>query len=121
MTAEIDRVLTNPDNLIMSDDLDSLFGSEISVDQTVVLDDMTFVCGLKTAKLLCALDKRWEFELEVPGLEFGDVIGIPSVSFKYGSYTFAEMESLEMICEDATKFLVLILNEIITREEEVNE
>ena len=121
MIAEIDRVLSNPDNLIVSDDLDSLLGSEMTVDQTVVLDEMAFVCSLKTAKLLSAQDRRWEFKLEVPGLEFGDIAGIPSVSFNHGPHTFAKLESLEMICNDGTKCLVLVLKEIITSEEDDDE
>jgi len=121
LTLEIDRVMSNPDNVIMSHDLNNLFESEIVTDQTITMDDLTFVCKIKSAKLLSAQDRRWEFKLTVPALNFSDIAGIPNITYTHGDRTFSKLESLEMICEDVSKFLILVLKEIITSEEKSNE
>ena len=96
-------------------------GVDTTNDPTITFAGMTFICSLKSAQLLNAGDKVWEFELEVPGLDFSDVAPIPEIIFSYGEHRFGFMRSLKVVYEGATKYLVLSLEEIINKEENDNE
>ena len=118
MSSEFERILENPDHVIMSDDLRSSITSLETADQELLIDGYAFVCTLKSAVLLSRQDKRWKFVLEVPGLVFKDIAALPSIVLTYDGIKFSGLEGLEFESEnlDAQR-VTLILKEIIKTEE----
>ena len=118
MSSEFHRILSNPDNVIMSDDLKDSFGSYETADQELMIDGYAFVCILKSALLLNRQDRAWKFVLEVPGLVFKDIASLPEISFSYDDVMFSNLQGLEFESEnlDAQR-VTLLLSEIIKLKE----
>ena len=120
MYEELDRVMSNPDNVIMSEGLSDVLNVASVHEQTLTLNDATYMCTMQSAKLLSMATHKWEFRLEVPGLDFADVAMVPETVFSYGERTFADVSSIEMICEHPDNFLILALREIVITEEDLS-
>lgn len=119
MISEFERVMANPDNVIMSDDLRSSVSSLKEADQELLIDGYAYVCTLKSASLLNPLDKRWKFVLEVPGLVFKDIASLPEVILTYDDMEFSELQGLEFIAENLeTQRVTLVLKQIIKLKED---
>ncbi len=118
MSSEFERILENPDHVIMSDDLRGSITSLETADQELLIDGYSFVCALKSAVLLSRQDRRWKFVLEVPGLVFKDIASLPSIILTYDDIKFSGLEGLEFESENLdTQRVTLILKEIIKTEE----
>jgi len=117
---ELDRVMSNPDNVIMSEGLSDVLNVASVHEQTLTLNDATYMCTMQSAKLLSMATHKWEFRLEVPGLDFGDIAMVPEAAFNYGGRTFADLSSIELICEHPDNFLILALREIVIAEEDLS-
>jgi hypothetical protein len=118
MEPEINRVLANPDNVIMSEELGALFPPAEEFDQFLVISDEHFVCRLKSARLTYPFTKTWEFEFEVPGLDFVDIIEAPNIVFSYKETAFTKPKKLLYTSEEGCTFLKLELSEIVIDDEE---
>ena len=121
MDDEVERVMTNPDNVIMSDGLSEVLNAATVYEQNLVLNDVTFMCNMRSAKLLSLEYREWEFELEVVGLDFTVIAAIPEVFFNYGERTFANMRAVEIIRREPDNFLILALREIVITEEDLSD
>ena len=95
---EVQRVMSNPDHVIMSDDLASVL-SDIEAGSTeyLSLDDNTLVCELQVAKRLTRT--LWEFELVVHGLTFKEFVSFERAIFQYGDMQFLLTDQFEFINE----------------------
>ena len=122
MSSEIDRVLANPEHMIMSADLENEFHADPStVSPLLNLDGASYVCTLVSATLLKPETRRWEFLLEVPGIQFEDIITLPNIQFEYGDSLFGEVEDLKIEMKNLeARYVLLSLREIIKEETEEN-
>ena len=119
--SEFNRVLSNPGNVIMSEELENSVQAPDSKDQTLLLDGEGFVCTLRSAILLQLDCKKWKFYLEVPGLDFSDVCDVKNIQFRYGKRIFSELEGLEFEKENlGMTQLTLTLKDIVNTEEKVS-
>ncbi len=122
MTNELNRVLGNPDNIIMSDALKEVVEPYEALDQELLLDGHAFVCSLRSAVLLNQHDRMWKFVLEVPGLVFKDVLTATEILFSYDKILFANLQGLEFESENIdTQRVTLTFNEIFKVEEDKRE
>ena len=116
--SEMDRILGNPEHVIMSQDLENTVRPETKKDQTLLLDGEGFVCTLRGASLLQMKTRTWQFCLEVPGLDFSDICDVKNIQFRYGKRIFSELEGLEFESENlGTTQLSLTLSDIVNTEE----
>ena len=98
---EVQRVMSNPDHVIMSDDLAlALADVEEAAGEYLSLDENTFVCELQQAKR--HTKTSWEFELVVHGLSFGDFVSFERAVFQYNDMQFLLTDQFEFISETKT-------------------
>ena len=122
MKSELDRVLTNPEHVIISDTLQELLPSESNLSQSLFLDGSEYVCTLKSATLINASTRTWKFVLEVPGIGFQDIAAFPEMGFVYGSLKFSDFQGIEFETSNLeTQCVTLVLRQIINLEEAQDE
>tara|TARA_Y100001963_G_scaffold66327_1_gene92438 strand:+ start:130 stop:474 length:345 start_codon:yes stop_codon:yes gene_type:complete len=91
---EIQRVLTNPDHVIMSEELEIALGND-SPDGYLSLDDNLLMCELLSAKRNSKTS--WELQLSVPGLTFQDFVSFEKAVFQFGDLTFLLTDEFEFV------------------------
>ena len=97
---EVHRVMSNPDNVIMSDDLVLALGDEDNSEEYLSLDENVFVCEVQRAKRNTR--SSWEFQIVVHGLTFRDFVSFETAIFQYGTMKFLLTDQLEFINETKT-------------------
>lgn len=101
MSSEFDRVLGNPDHVIMSQELqDSLPKPNESEDQILMVDGMGYVSILKSATLVNSNTPIWKFTLEVPGIRFKDLMSLKNIEFHYDSLIFKKVKEMSFETEN---------------------
>jgi len=111
--AEVERVLSNPDNLIMSEELSTMLSGDESPTQSLVLDGDSYACVLVRGELLDHVCHEWKFLLQVPTIEFDRLLDLPTIEFVYGDKKFSNVGDVAFFVEDGMSFLSLQLNQII--------
>lgn len=111
--AEVERVLSNPDNLIMSEELSTILSGDESPTQSLVLDGDALACILVRGELLDYACRAWKFLLQVPMIEFDRLLDLPSIEFMHGDKKFSNADDITFFIEDGMSFLSLQLNQII--------
>ena len=124
--SEFDRVLNNPDHVIMSDELadqitslNEKFDLDISASDTQLLeiDGRAFVASLVKAKRLDSITDTWEVFISVPGLAFDDIVDAEQFLFSYNDTQFTGAAHVEFALEGLDRFLTLTLRRILTKDE----
>jgi len=92
---EMNRVLANPDHIIMSDGLELSLG-ELDVTEYLELDSNLLICELLSVKRNLNLNS-WEFHLIVPGLTFQDFVSFDRAIFRHGDLSFLLIDKFEFI------------------------
>ena len=91
---EVDRVLKNPDHVIMSDGLEISLSSD-SFEEYLDLDNNVLVCELISAKRHSK--SSWELQLSVPGITFHDFASLDKAVFHHDNFTFLLTDNFEFI------------------------
>ena len=107
--SEIQRVLENPDHVIMSEELELSLGNE-AVAEYLELDNNLLICEVLSAKRNSKTS--WKFQLKVPGLTFQDFASFEKATFQYGDFYFLLTDNFEfvndvdrIICADAVRIV----------------
>tara|TARA_Y100000034_G_scaffold110835_1_gene143338 strand:- start:2307 stop:2654 length:348 start_codon:yes stop_codon:yes gene_type:complete len=93
---EVQRILQNPDHVIMSDGLELSMG-ETSASEYLEIDNNLLVCNLLSAKRNSKLS--WDLNISVPGLTFQDFASFEKIIFRHNDLTFLLTENFEF-CGD---------------------
>ena len=94
---EIERVLSNPDHVIMSEELELTLGASdtVSSEAYLDLDSNLLVCELLSAKRNSKTS--WEFEISVPGLTFQDFALFEKAIFQFEDLVFLLTDEFEFV------------------------
>ena len=119
MTAqsELNRIMQNPDHVIMSDDLSDSLDVLTSDTQLLEIDGRAFVAILISAKSHDTATGNWEIQVSVPGLSFDDVATAKKFSFCYNDLQLGGSGSVEFTREGVDRFLTLSLKRIFSKDE----
>jgi len=122
MPSELDRVMTNPDHVIISDDLASqLDGVELDTllidTQLLEIDGAAFVASLVRAERVDAIDNTWKISVSVPGLTFDTIAVAQHFEFQYNNLRLAGTEIVDFVLEGTDRFITLGLKRILTEDE----
>jgi len=115
--SELDRILQNPDHVIMSDNLSDSLGVLTPDEQLLEIDGRAFVAALINAKSDDTVTGNWKIEVSVPGLSFDDVATAREFSFYYNDLHLSGTGSLEFKLEGVDRFLILSLKRIFNKDE----
>jgi hypothetical protein len=101
MSSEFDRVLSNPDHVIMSQELQNSIPETLDPeDQILMVDGVGYVVILKNALIHDASSSVWKFILEAPGIRFRDLVSLNNVEFHYDNLVFKQMKELSFETEN---------------------
>ena len=122
MPSEFDRVMSNPDHVIMSDDLASqIGGTELDVlaidTQLLEIDGQAFVASLTRAERVDAIDNLWRISISVPGLTFDAIADAKHFEFQYNTLRLSGTEIVEFVRDGPDRFITLALKRILTEDE----
>jgi hypothetical protein len=109
--SEFNELAGDRDHVIMSDGLELDLGETLTVDQILDINDTRLICSILRVKSMRLNDDScvlWEFELEVPGLSFSDLVNATDVIFHYGDASFKSTTSLELKTQQLVNSPVLI-------------
>ena len=106
-------------HVIMSDGLDLDLGIERTITQSLRLDKSKFICNVKRAKSFReAGEMIWEFDIDVPGIDFIDLLDSREVTLTYGTAQFFLRDEYEINLPDiATTVITFRGNRIINNHE----
>jgi len=114
---EFDRILENPDHVILSDELTDSLNILTPDTQLLEIDGRAFVAILVSAKRHDTVTDNWEIEMSVPGLSFDDVAQAREFLFCYNDLQLSGSESVEFKLEGVDRFLILSLKRIFNKDE----
>ena len=95
---EFKDLIGDSETLIMSEGLEVEFGEAQEETQSLTLDssNIKFVCSLTSASSIVTSDIKgrvWRFELEVPGLSFGDLSEVTKITYNFNNKTFESISN----------------------------
>jgi len=115
--SELDRILQNPDHVILSDSLSEDLDILTSDTQLLEIDGRTFVASLMNAKSYDTITGNWKIQVSVPGLSFDDVASAKKFLFCYNDLQLGGSGPIEFEREGVDRFLTLSLKRIFSKDE----
>jgi hypothetical protein len=115
--SELDRILQNPDHVILSDELSDSLNILTPDAQLLEIDGRAFAAILISAKSQDTVTGNWEIEVSVPGLSFDDVAVARKFLFHYNDLQMIGSGSVEFKLEGVDRFLILSLKRIFNKDE----
>ena len=121
-TDEFNDLAGNKDHVIMSDGLELDLGEPLSIDQILEIEDTRLICNILRVKSMRLNDDSWalwEFELEVPGLSFSDLVSAKDVIFHYGDASFKSTSTIELKTQQlvSSPMLMFVARRIFNNDE----
>jgi len=88
---------TSSEHVIMSEGLSIDLGEEYSLEQSLKIDEASFVCTVRRAKITkpSGESPEWELELEVPGLSLVDLLEFDRIVLHYNNVQFCALSEIE--------------------------
>jgi len=115
--SELDRILQNPDHVILSDELSDSLDILTPDAQMLEIDGRAFVATLVNAKCHDTVTGNWKIQVSVPGLSFDDVATAREFLFCYNDLQLSGSELVEFKLEGVERFLILSLKRIFNKDE----
>jgi hypothetical protein len=105
------NIIADSEHVIMSEGLDLDLGGALSIDQILEINGVRLVCSVLRVKSMI-LDESiwsiWEFELEVPGLSFSDLLDAKNIVLHYDNASFRSTSTVELKTQHIVESPVLI-------------
>jgi len=93
------NIMPDSEHVIMSDGLDLDLGEPLSIEQILEINGVRLVCSILRVKSMILGENTWsiwEFELEVPGLSFSDLIDANNIVLHYNNVSFKSTSTVEL-------------------------
>ena len=120
---EFERVMQNPDHVIMSDGLSDLLQHQESYLQILSIDNQPFTCEVRKAKKYFPKnrswnsDPEWEFEIFVSGLTFSQVIDTQKITLQIDDLNFQASSSFELVKDSDSYLIIFTARRIVNSDE----
>ena len=106
-------------HVIMSDGLDLDLGVEREITQLLNLGDNRFICSVKRIKAYRDTgEMAWEFDIEVPGVDFTDLLDSGEITLSYDDAHFLLNDEYEINLPDMATTIITFSGKRIVNNHE---